>query len=98
MAGVADNFDLVILGGGCAGLSLSMALAARIAQGRRCPRTLVFESRTEYTNDRTWCYWQNRAATEPYEVEHRWQTMRVSQAGRTVSLDCGSTPDRKSVV
>ena len=95
MAGVADgtvSFDLVILGGGCAGLSLAMALAARTAQGKRCPRTLVIESRTEYTNDRTWCYWQNRAATEPYEVEHRWQTMRVSQAGRTVSLDCGSTP------
>ena len=89
MAGVADSFDLVILGGGCAGLSLSMALAA---QGKRCPRTLVIESRTEYVNDRTWCYWRNPAVPEPYEVEHRWQTMKVSQAGQTVVLDCGSTP------
>jgi lycopene beta-cyclase len=86
---MSEAFDLVILGGGCAGLSLSMALAA---QGGRCPRTLVIESRTEYTNDRTWCYWSDRSALTPYPIQHRWQTMRVAHAGRSVSLDCGSTP------
>ena len=86
---MSDAFDLVILGGGCAGLSLSMALAAH---GGRCPRTLVIESRTEYTNDRTWCYWSDRSAPVPYQIRHRWQTMRVAHAGQSVSLDCGSTP------
>ena len=86
---MSDAFDLVILGGGCAGLSLSMALAAH---GRRCPRTLVIESRTEYTNDRTWCYWGDRSASVPYQIRHRWQTMRVAHAGQSVALDCGSTP------
>jgi lycopene beta-cyclase len=86
---MSDAFDLVILGGGCAGLSLSMALAAH---GGRCPRTLVIESRTEYTNDRTWCYWSDRSASVPYQIRHHWQTMRVSHAGQSVALDCGSTP------
>jgi len=86
---MSEAFDLVILGGGCAGLSLSMALAA---QGGHCPRTLVIESRTEYTNDRTWCYWKNFSTPAPYPTRHHWQTMRVTHAGRSVSLDCGSTP------
>jgi lycopene beta-cyclase len=86
---MSDAYDLVILGGGCAGLSLSMALAAH---GGRCPRTLVIESRTEYTNDRTWCYWNDRSAPVRYQIRHRWQTMRVAHAGQSVTLDCGSTP------
>ena len=87
--GMAETFDLVILGGGCAGLSLSMALAA---QGRACPRTLVIESRTEYANDRTWCYWADPAGPENFPVQQRWRTMRVVHAGQSVSVDCGSTP------
>jgi len=86
---MAEAFDLVILGGGCAGLSLSMALAAH---GGRCPRTLVLESRTEYTNDRTWCYWSNQSRAVPYPTQHQWQTMRVANVGQSVLLDCGSTP------
>ncbi len=86
---MSDAYDLVILGGGCAGLSLSMALAAH---GGRCPRTLVIESRTEYTNDRTWCYWNDRSAPVRYQIRRRWQTMRVAHAGQSVTLDCGSTP------
>lgn len=86
---MSDVFDLVILGGGCAGLSLSMALEAH---GGRTPRTLVIESRTEYWNDRTWCYWSDRSTRAPYQVQQRWQTMRVSHGGQGVSLDCGSTP------
>ena len=86
---MSETFDLIILGGGCAGLSLSMALAA---QGARCPRTLVIEPRTDYPNDRTWCYWSDRTAPVPYWVRHRWQTMRVTHASESVLLDCGSRP------
>lgn len=86
---MSDVFDLVILGGGCAGLSLSMALEAH---GERVPRTLVIESRTEYLNDRTWCFWSDLSTVVPYHIERRWQTMRVSHGGRSVSLDCGSMP------
>ena len=86
---MSDAYDLVVLGGGCAGLSLSMALAR---YGGRCPRTLVIEPRSNYTNDRTWCYWQDRSAPNPLPALHHWQTMRVAYAGQSVSLDCGLTP------
>jgi lycopene beta-cyclase len=86
---MAEAFDLVILGGGCAGLGLSMALAA---QRGRCPRTLVIEARSAYANDRTWCFWTGTVAPAPYPIAHRWQTMRVAHAGQSVSLDCGSKP------
>ena len=86
---VSEDFDLVILGGGCAGLSLSVALAAH---GERCPRTLVIEPRTEYTNDRTWCYWSDRCAPAKYPIQKSWQSMRLVHGGQSVSLDCGTTP------
>jgi len=86
---MSETYDLVILGGGCAGLNLAMALDAL---GGPCPRTLVIESRAQYTNDRTWCFWSDRSAPAPYPSQHRWQTMRVSNAGQSVSLDCGFTP------
>lgn len=86
---MSDAFDLVVLGGGCAGLSLSVALAGH---GERCPRTLVIEPRTEYTNDRTWCYWHDRSEPVRFPALQQWQTMRVANAGQSVSLDCRSTP------
>jgi lycopene beta-cyclase len=86
---MSEVFDLVILGGGCAGLSLSMALEAH---GARAPRTLVIESRTEYRNDRTWCFWSDRSKVLPYQIQHVWQTMRVSHGGQSVALGCGATP------
>lgn len=86
---MSEVFDLVILGGGCAGLSLSMAL---VAHGSRAPQTLVIESRTEFKNDRTWCFWSDRHKVLPYKIQHTWQTMRVSNGGHSVSLDCGATP------
>jgi lycopene beta-cyclase len=86
---MSEVFDLVILGGGCAGLSLAMAIESH---GARAPRTLVIESRTEYKNDRTWCFWSDRSKVLPYKIQHLWQTMRVSNDGRSVSLNCGATP------
>lgn len=86
---MSETYDLVILGGGCAGLSLAMALEAR---GGSCPSTLVIESRARYTNDRTWCFWNGKNKQAYYQSQHHWQTMRVSNAGQSVSLDCGHTP------
>ncbi|MFT5963166.1 MAG: lycopene beta-cyclase, partial [Burkholderiaceae bacterium] len=69
---------LLILGGGCAGLSLAMRLAAL---GRDCPRTVVIEPRTVYGNDRTWCFWGNATAPLADLSCHQWSSMMV-RAGR----------------
>ena len=72
-------YDVAILGGGLAGLSL----AARLAHPRlRHLRVLVVEARPRYTWDRTWSYW----ATTPHPfqdaVSHRWARWAVAAPGQ----------------
>ena len=61
--------ELLILGGGCAGLSLARRL---VAHGEAAPRTTVIESRSEYADDRTWCFWLHHSAQLTHLVRRRW--------------------------
>jgi lycopene beta-cyclase len=85
----AYDADLVILGGGCAGLSLGVRLAHEAELSRR---TIILERRKSYSNDRTWCFW--RGAAHPFEhlISHAWPTMRVQARPAQVVVGCGSTP------
>jgi lycopene beta-cyclase len=72
------HFDVAILGGGLAGLSL----AVRLCQPRFAHlRVLVLEARESYVRDRTWCYW--RTGAHPFEaaVTCRWQRWAVAGRG-----------------
>ncbi|MFT5534087.1 MAG: lycopene beta-cyclase [Candidatus Paceibacteria bacterium] len=82
---------LLILGGGCAGLSLAMRLAAL---GRDCPRTVVIEPRTVYGNDRTWCFWGNATAPLADLSCHQWSSMMVRAGRRIAFVDCAAAPYR----
>jgi lycopene beta-cyclase len=84
---VQSDADLIILGGGCAGLSLAMRLAEL---GPNCPRTFIIEERTHYTNDRTWCFWDDGSTRIRPLVQHRWQNMKIQAAGRSVTVNCGA--------
>ncbi|MHC5795551.1 lycopene cyclase family protein [Lacisediminihabitans sp. FW035] len=75
LAAVADT-DLVILGGGCAGLSL----AARLARSLDRPSVHVIEPRTEYQDDRSWCFWRPERHDLSELVSHRWDGWRFSGA------------------
>ena len=83
------DLDLLILGGGCAGLSLALRLAE---QPGRCRRVMVLESRTAYTNDRSWCFW--RLGPHRYEslVRRSWARVAVRSACEAVQVDCSKTP------
>ncbi|MCH1414414.1 MAG: lycopene cyclase family protein, partial [Glaciecola sp.] len=48
-----SEFDLVIIGGGCAGLSLTLALLKYNYMGK----VLIIERREQYEHDRTWSGW-----------------------------------------
>jgi lycopene beta-cyclase len=74
------DVDVAILGGGCAGLSLAVALE-RTVPGFRVH---VLEERTEYVRDRTWCLWN--AEPHPFEscVTHSWNKWRIRSAGESV--------------
>lgn len=73
-----SGFDSVILGGGCAGLSLAEALS----RPPEAPSLLVVEPRTRFPRDRTWCYWD--VAEHPFEaaVTRSWRHWKVRWQGR----------------
>lgn len=81
--------DLLILGGGCAGLSLGVRVGANPG---RCKRTLIVESRSIFTNDRTWCYWQQPSDRFADLITHAWSTLQLREGERIVSLPCGTSP------
>ena len=86
---MSDNFDVIILGGGCAGLSLATQLASSAGT---CPRVVVLEARAAYTHDRTWCFFKDLLAPAQHSVQHEWPSMRVKSAESSVILDCASMP------
>ncbi len=83
------DLDLLILGGGCAGLSLGDRLAEQPATPRR---TMIVEARPAYANDRTWCFW--RVEPHRYErlVARSWGAMTIRSADREVAVTCPRTP------
>ncbi len=85
------EFDLIIIGAGCAGLSLGMQLASLQAQA---PRTLLLEPRIAYENDRTWCFWGDEQTPFAALARHSWQRFSVNNAVSRALVDCSATPYR----
>ena len=71
-------YDLVILGGGCAGLSLARELARAEKRGLEIPRTLVLEAGAKIGGNKTWCYWEpdESPALAPHETS--WKAWHFS--------------------
>jgi lycopene beta-cyclase len=88
-AAVHADFDLVVLGGGCAGLSLALRLAE---QPGACKRVLVLESRAAYTNDRSWCFWRLGPHRHEALVRRSWYRVAVRSPSSVVPLACANTP------
>jgi lycopene beta-cyclase len=66
--------DLVILGAGCAGLSLAAKLAVQ-APGLKVE---LVESRTAYVDDRSWCFWRPMRHDLSDIVSKTWSSWRFS--------------------
>lgn len=77
-SGALSDADVLIVGAGCAGLSLAWHLVERGLGGRRL---LLVDPRTEYGRDRTWCFWN--VVEHPFEdlVTKRWSRWRVRHDG-----------------
>lgn len=83
---MAIDVDLVILGGGCAGLSLAWHLSDL---REACPSVLILEKRKTYTNDRTWCFWDNSDERIDGLIEREWRWLKLTWLAKTVLFDCG---------
>lgn len=80
-----NRFNLVILGGGCAGLSLAMRLADA---GATAPSTLILEKNAHYSNDRTWCFWDEENPLLKNWVDHVWTSFEIINGATTVTKSC----------
>jgi len=60
--------------------------------GALCPRTLVIEKRSAYTNDRTWCFWGEGSKRVDHLIRHRWQCVTLRDGDRVVAVDCAAMP------
>lgn len=92
----AFDVDVVVLGGGCAGLSLGIALA-NASPPSACPlKVAILEARPAYTHDRTWCFWTTEVTDLQAIgglVSHAWHFLRVGAAdANAVLLDYQSRP------
>ena len=86
-----NDASLIVLGGGCAGLSLAFYLSQL---GAKATSTLVIEQRKEYFNDRTWCFWGDDDAPFAQHAAHQWQHVYVTNGEHRVRIECGTTPYR----
>lgn len=83
------HYDLVIIGGGCAGFSLASKLSE---YGEKAPKVLILEQRKNYTNDRTWCFWDIDHPAYQSLASHAWSTFEVANRERVHHFDCNQHP------
>ncbi len=72
-----NDADILIVGAGCAGLSLAWHLAEGGLAGRR---VLLLDRREAYRRDRTWCFFDVIDHDFEAQVSHRWPRWRVRAA------------------
>jgi len=84
------EFDYIIIGGGCAGLSLAYEL--EINEKLKDKTLAIVEPRTEYKKDKTWSFW--KVAPHNFEdcVKKSWENFSVNVPKKTKHLECVSYP------
>jgi len=80
--------ELIILGGGCAGLSL----AARLVQQKPNIALTVVEPRAHYEEDRTWCGWRIAPHFFSDCVVSHWDKWRIASSQRSLLLHSSNYP------
>jgi len=84
------EFDYIIIGGGCAGLSLAYELEIH---NKLDNKTLaIIEPRPEYKKDKTWSFW--RVAPHNFNdcVKKNWQNFSINVPNKTKHLTCSTFP------
>ncbi|MDG1904710.1 MAG: lycopene cyclase family protein [Arenicella sp.] len=78
-----ETIDLIVIGAGCAGLSLAGELCKYEQNGEAPPKTLLIEPRSSYTTDRSWCYWEPTTLASPNDVDASWPSWSFSDSKQT---------------
>jgi lycopene beta-cyclase len=79
------DYDYIIAGAGCAGLSLAVRLIdAGLADGKRI---LLADREPKTVNDRTWCFWEQEAGLFESIVFRSWKQLWFHSQNRSALLD-----------
>ena len=84
------EFDYIIIGGGCAGLSLAYEL--EIHEKLRNKTLAIIEPREEYKRDKTWSFWKVAPHNFDDCVKKNWENFSVNIPGKTNYLECKNFP------
>lgn len=79
------NYDYIIAGAGCAGLSLLYRMM--LHPFFRDKEILVIEQTEKKVNDRTWCFWENGKGFFEELVRHRWPLLDFHSRGYSSRLN-----------
>lgn len=84
------EFDYVIIGGGCAGLSLAYELEIH---NNLVNKTLaIIEPRGDYKRDKTWSFWKVAPHNFDDCIKKSWKNFTINISNKTKYLECNKTP------
>ena len=84
------EFDYIIIGGGCAGLSLAYEL--EIHEKFKNKTLAIIEPRNDYIRDKTWSFWKVAAHNFEDCVKHSWSNFSVNIPDQTKYVQCDNLP------
>ena len=84
------EFDYVIIGGGCAGLSLAYEL--EIHEKFKNKTLAIIEPRNDYIRDKTWSFWKVAAHNFEDCVKHSWSNFSINLPNQTKYIECDNFP------
>ncbi len=84
------DFDYIIIGGGCAGLSLAYEL--EIHNKLENKTLAIIEPRDEYKRDKTWSFWKIIPHNFDDCVKKSWNNFSINIPNKTKHLQCKNYP------
>ena len=84
------EFDYIIIGGGCAGLSLAYEL--EIHRKLENKTLAIIEPRQEYKKDKTWSFWKVSPHNFDDCIKKNWQNFSINIPNKTKYLKCNDYP------
>ena len=84
------EFDYVIIGGGCAGLSLAYELENH--EKLKNKTLAIIEPRSEYKRDKTWSFWKVTPHNFEDCVKKSWTNFSVNISSGSKHLECNNFP------
>ncbi len=84
------EFDYVIIGGGCAGLSLAYELD--LHQKLNDKTLAIIEPRAKYTRDKTWSFWKIGPHNFEDCVKKNWTEFSIKTPSSSKTIKCNNFP------